>query len=90
MLVFTVLALCALALSMGLDDLAKSLPHSALMLFGVVYVFGCWRFAVLLRSANPYWLMYGLALSWAGDIAAYYVGRMAGKHRLAPRVSPKK
>jgi phosphatidate cytidylyltransferase len=90
LLVFTLLALCALALSMRLDDLAKCLPHAALLLFGVVYVFGCWRFAVLLRNISPYWLMFGLALSWAGDIAAYYVGRMIGKHHLAPRVSPKK
>ena len=90
LVVFTLLLLCALTLSMRLDDLAKCLPRTALLLFGVVYIFGCWRFAVLLRGMNPYWLMFALALSWVGDIAAYYVGRNFGKHRLAPRVSPKK
>src|SRR5438045_490402 len=40
LLVFTLLLLCALALSLRLDDLAKCLPRSALVVFGVVYVFG--------------------------------------------------
>jgi phosphatidate cytidylyltransferase len=90
LLVFTLLLLCAMVLSMRLDDLSKSLPRVSLLLCGVVYIFGCWRFAVLLRNASPYWLMFALALSWVGDIAAYYVGRTVGRHRLAPRVSPNK
>jgi len=90
LLVLAILALCTLALSLRLDDLSKCLPRAALLLFGVVYIFGCWRFAVLLRNASPYWLMFALALSWVGDIAAYYVGRALGSHRLAPRISPKK
>jgi phosphatidate cytidylyltransferase len=57
---------------------------------GVVYIFGSWKFAVLLRAANAHWLVYALALNWVGDIAAYYVGRSVGRHKLAPRVSPKK
>jgi phosphatidate cytidylyltransferase len=90
LLVLTLLLLSVLALSLRLDDLAKSLPRTALLLAGVVYIFGCWRYAVLLRNVSPYWLLFALALSWVGDIAAYYVGRSLGRHRLAPRISPKK
>ena len=39
---------------------------------------------------NPHWLMYALLLNWAGDSGAYYVGRAFGRHKMAPRVSPKK
>jgi phosphatidate cytidylyltransferase len=90
LLVLTLFAMAVLALAMRAGDLRQSLPRASVTLLGVVYVFGTWRFAVLLRAENPYWLMFALALSWVGDIAAYYVGRSLGRHRLAPRVSPNK
>jgi phosphatidate cytidylyltransferase len=46
--------------------------------------------AILLRAMNPWWLVFGLVVSWIGDTGAYYVGRRYGKHKLAPVVSPKK
>ena len=36
------------------------------------------------------WLMFGLAVNWIGDIAAFYVGSAIGRHKLAPTISPKK
>jgi phosphatidate cytidylyltransferase len=72
------------------QDLAHGLPRAALLLTGILYVFGCWKCARPLRELNPHWLMYGLLLNWAGDIGAYYIGSPFGKHQLAPRVSPKK
>jgi phosphatidate cytidylyltransferase len=35
-------------------------------------------------------VVYVLAVVWAGDTAAYYVGTAFGAHALAPSVSPKK
>ncbi len=90
LLVLTLFTLAAMAFSMRADDLAHALPRASLLVLGIVYVFGSWRFAVLLRQESPYWLLFALALSWVGDIAAFYVGRSLGKHPLAPRVSPKK
>jgi len=89
-LVLTLCAVAAMALAMRAEDLAQTLPHAAALMLGVVYVFGSWRFAVPLRDASKYWLMFALVLSWVGDIAAYYVGINMGRHPLAPRISPKK
>ena len=89
-LVLVGIVILALALGMRDPDLSKALPRAALLITGVVYVFGCWKCAVPLRELNPHWLMYGLMLNWVGDIGAYYVGRPFGRHKLAPRVSPNK
>ncbi len=89
-LAITLVALLMLAFTLGLDDLAKSLPRAAAAVFGIIYIFGTWRCAIYLRARNEHWLLFALALNWAGDTAAYYVGRAIGRHKLAPRVSPGK
>jgi phosphatidate cytidylyltransferase len=83
-------AMVAMALAMRGDELAHALLRAAVSLLGVVYIFGCWSYAIPLHRANRQWLMYALLVCWAGDIGAYYVGRAFGRHRLAERVSPKK
>jgi phosphatidate cytidylyltransferase len=89
-LVPVILAVLALILVLRSEDLAKALPRAALLVMGVIYVYGCWRCALLLREANRHILMSALIVSWAGDIAAYFAGRKFGKHKLAARVSPNK
>src|SRR6266550_4572306 len=86
----TVLALTGIALAMRSQDLAEVLPRASIMLLGVLYVFGPWKCAILLREASPYWLLFALVINWVGDACAYYVGKNIGMHKLAPRISPGK
>jgi phosphatidate cytidylyltransferase len=37
-----------------------------------------------------WWLLTGLVITWANDSAAYFTGVTVGRHRLWPRLSPKK
>jgi phosphatidate cytidylyltransferase len=83
-------ALGSLVLAMRLKDLSSAMASAAATVLGAAYIFGAWRCAIDLRAINPNWIFYAVAINWAGDVAAYYVGRLIGKHKLAPRVSPGK
>ncbi len=37
-----------------------------------------------------WWLIFGLIVTWTNDSAAYFVGVTLGRHKLWPRLSPKK
>jgi phosphatidate cytidylyltransferase len=84
------IAILALSLALRAREMAQVMPDAAALLLGVMYVFGSLRCAVDLRAISPYWLFYALSLNWVGDIAALYVGRRFGRHKLAPNVSPAK
>src|SRR5579859_6146607 len=45
--------LVILTLAMRQEDLSQALPWSALLVTGIVYIFGCWFWARPLREANP-------------------------------------
>jgi phosphatidate cytidylyltransferase len=79
-----------LAIALKIPALPSVLPSAAAAVMGLVYVFLPWRTAMDLRSLSPQWLLFALVLNWVGDVAAYYVGKTIGKHKLAPRVSPAK
>jgi len=90
LLLATIVALAALALAMRSPELSRALPRAAALTFGVLYVFGAWKAGIGLRAIGPYWLFFALTLSWVGDTAAYVAGIAAGRHKLAPRLSPAK
>ncbi|HTW67474.1 MAG TPA: phosphatidate cytidylyltransferase [Bryobacteraceae bacterium] len=83
-------AILAMALALRSAERSRALPDAAVLLLGVVYIFGSLRCAIELRALNVYWLFFALSLNWAGDVAALYVGRLLGRHKLAPNVSPGK
>lgn len=73
--------------------LVESLPSAGISCSAFLLVAFPLSFAVRLHSVpldGPKLLLFALAITWAADTAAYFVGRAIGKHPLAPHISPKK
>ena len=95
----TVLVLCSMVAELW-RPVGESLVRSAASLLGVLYVSWLASHLVLLRelphlSAKPYSTGFELVclvflLTWMADTGAYLVGSVAGRHKLAPRISPGK
>lgn len=91
------LAGLALALmTWHLIDYERGAPRSgtdfAVSLGGAVYLGWIGGYLISLRALPDglWWLLTALPAVWVGDSAAYFIGRAWGRHRLAPRLSPKK
>ena|ERR1700685_2334988 len=86
----TLLIILAFINSLRYPNLRDILPSVGCALLGAFYTFAPWRFSIDLRAESVHLLFFALALNWIGDSAAYYGGRVFGRHKLAPVVSPKK
>ena len=84
------LTLVLLGLGLRSRNLESMLAGTGAAVLGILYIFGAWRCAEMLRNANPHWVLVALLASWAGDTAALYIGRAYGRNKLAPRISPGK
>ena len=71
---------------------APAWAPSALTLMGVCYVNWLLGFGIWLRELphGAHWIAFLVAVTWAGETAAYAVGSSIGRHKLAPVVSPAK
>ncbi len=82
-----------LVVAMRKRELRQALPSVACSYFALPYIALTLSYLVLLRALMPNGalaIFYLFAVVWSGDIFAYYVGRFAGRHPMAPRISPKK
>jgi len=82
----------AMRMTMKRADLASGYPAAAASAFAFVYVAIPMALLVAIRQqpAGAIWTIYTLLVVWAGDIFAYFVGKLLGRHRMSPRISPKK
>ena len=55
-----------------------------------VLLLGCWLALYELREQGVLALLSSMAVVWVADVAAYFVGRAIGRHKLAPAISPGK
>jgi phosphatidate cytidylyltransferase len=72
--------------------LVESLPSAGISFSALLLVAFPLSFAVALHGLprGRRLLLFALAITWAADTTAYFVGRAIGKHPLAPHISPKK
>jgi phosphatidate cytidylyltransferase len=59
-------------------------------LVGTLVILPAWVAMSQLYLRGPWVLIGVMALVWIADIAAYFVGRAVGRHKLAPTISPGK
>jgi phosphatidate cytidylyltransferase len=65
----------------------------AITLFGLMYVAWLGNFITRINfvTANGrYWVMYLVVVTKFTDIGAYLIGASVGRHKMIPRISPKK
>lgn len=93
------LALCMLVLAaMGVHTLAyergreEAAVDFAITLGGILYLGWLGGYFLSLRNLpnGEWWMLLALPAVAAADSGAYAVGRRIGRHKLSPRVSPKK
>ena len=84
--------LILLVASLRREPLSNALPDAAVSYMLLPYVGLTLGLLPILRSGRngALFLLYLFLLVWCGDVAAYYVGRAFGHHRLAPHISPSK
>ena len=72
--------------------LIQVLPDTAQGLFGLIYIAYPLTLIPLLwkQEDGPALVLFLMVCVWSGDIAALYIGRAFGRHKLAPRLSPGK
>jgi len=73
-------------------DESHILTSSAITLFGILYISWFFSFIIKLKYLpnGSNLVLFLIALTEGGDMAAYFTGRLAGRHLLIPRISPKK
>lgn len=95
---FDILILLIFALGVFLRQLPQKLnPRGietmAVTLFGLIYVAWLSNFVTRVNFATGngrFWVMYLVVVTKFTDIGAYLIGTTLGRHKMIPRISPKK
>ena len=91
MLILLALTVHLVAFERGRDQAALDF---GVTVAGIVYIGWIGSYLIDLRThfgdLGGWWLMIVLPIVWAGDTGAYSIGAVYGRHKMAPRLSPKK
>jgi phosphatidate cytidylyltransferase len=74
------------------DEMTPAVTRAAFLVLGVVYAgFLLSHFVPLKRlPGGPQWVIFTVVVVMASDSGGYFIGRVLGRHRLVPRISPNK
>lgn len=85
--------LLAILIQIIRQDSTTAILSIATTVFGTIYigwVFGMHLIRLRQLSQGVYWMFFLLAVIWLGDTGAYTFGKLFGKHKLIPSISPGK
>jgi phosphatidate cytidylyltransferase len=90
-LVLLLLLLCLLFMVTS-QDLSSAISKLGVTLFGILYIAFLLSHVALIRKmdAGNRWTLFLIATVWGGDICAFVIGSRIGRHKLYPKISPKK
>jgi phosphatidate cytidylyltransferase len=91
--VFVALLLIPASYVFAKGSIDEALPSSAIAVMGTLYVGMLGGSIIRMRGdfpVGPKLVFFLLVVVWIGDAGAYYTGKALGRHKLSPRISPKK
>ena len=88
-LVLLILSILFMATS---KDLSSTISNMGGTLFGILFVGFLLAYVSLIRNMmnGKLWVLFLVGTVWAGDISALLIGSFFGRHKLYPKISPKK
>jgi phosphatidate cytidylyltransferase len=89
--VITILAIALLGWASFSAPAEQVLPDAAYGIFGLLWVvYPLVLLPQMSLTRGPALVLFLFVVVWSGDIAALYIGKNFGRHKLAPRLSPNK
>ena len=91
-LTITILAVMTVCLAVYENGRDKAATDFAVTMTAILYLgwIGSYFFALRSLPQGLGWFILVMVPLWASDSAAYYIGSRYGKHKMTPRLSPKK
>ena len=73
-------------------DLSSTISKMGMALFGILFIGFLLAYVSLIRNMTNgrLWVLFLITTVWAGDISALLIGSFFGRHKLYPKISPKK
>jgi len=74
------------------QNLSSTISNMGIMFFGIFYIGFLLSHVSMIRNMvdGKQWVLFLIATVWAGDISAFLSGTLLGRHKLYPKISPKK